>query len=194
MSIPYVIEKGPGDQERSYDLYSRLLKDRVVFIKGVFDQEMADAVVAQLLFLETMDSTEDIRMYINSPGGQINAMYAIFDTMQYITPDIVTIGIGQCASAASFILAGGTKGKRFALNNCMHMLHEFSSGAEGKFNDIKNSYDHMAKLYEKMAKNYVEFTGQKLSKIKQCMQRDFYMSSEEAKSFGLIDEVLYKRA
>lgn len=193
MGIPYVIEKGPKDQERVYDLASRLLKDRIIFVKGVFNQEMADSIVAQLLFLESSDPSEDIRMYINSPGGEISAMYAIYDTMCYIAPDISTIAMGTCASAASFILASATKGKRFALPNVNIMVHEMSGGADGKFNDIKNSYEHMTKLYEKMALHYVEFTGQKLSKIKQCMQRDFFMSSEEAKNFGLIDEVLYKR-
>ena len=194
MSVPYVIEKGPGDQERVYDLYSRLLKDRIIFIKGVFNQEMADSVVAQLLFLESVDPTEDIRIYINSPGGEINALYAIYDTMCYIRPEVSTIAVGVCASAASFVLAAGQKGKRFALPNSEVMIHEFSGGAGGKFNEIKNNYDHMIKLYEKMAKHYVEFTGQKLHKIKKDMEKDFYMSAEEAKAYGLIDEVLYKRS
>ena len=192
--MPYVIERGPKNEERTYDLPSRMLKDRIIFVRGIFCPDMADSVVAQLLFLETSDPDEDIRMYINSPGGEISAMYAIYDTMNYIKAPITTIAMGTCASAASFILAAGAKGKRFALPNCEVMIHELSGGQGGKFNEIKNAYEHTIKLYEKMAKHYVEFTGQKLSKIKQDMQRDFYMSSEEAKAYGLIDEVLYKRA
>ncbi len=194
MSMPYVIEKGPKDQERMYDLPSRMLKDRIIFVKGEFRQEMADSIVAQLLFLETSDPEEEIRMYVNSPGGEISAMYAIYDTMNYIRSPISTIAMGVCASAASFILASGTKGKRFALPNTEVMIHELSTGNQGKFNDIKLAFEHSQKLYEKMAKHYVEFTGQKLSKVKQDMQRDFYMNAEEAKEYGLIDEVLYKRA
>jgi ATP-dependent Clp protease, protease subunit len=193
MSMPYVIEKGPKDQERMYDLPSRMLKDRIIFVKDVFNQSMADSIVAQLLFLETADPEEDIRMYINSPGGEISALYAIYDTMNYIKPDISTIAMGTCASAASFILAAGTKGKRFALPNCEVMIHELSGGNGGKFNDMKNTFEHTIKLYEKMAKHYVEFTGQKLSKVKRDMERDYFMSAEEAKEYGLIDEVLYKR-
>lgn len=189
MTIPYVIEKGPGDSERTYDLYSRMLKDRIIFIKGVFDQNMSDATVAQLLFLESQDPDEDIRMYINSPGGMVTSMYAIYDVMQYIKPDIVTVGMGQCASAGSFILAAGTKGKRYALTNTEVMIHELSTGAEGKAGDVRNAYRHMEHLYEKMAKHYVGFTGQRLNKVKKDMERDFFMSATEAKEYGLIDEV-----
>jgi ATP-dependent Clp protease protease subunit len=193
MGIPYVIEKGKNDQERSYDIWSRLLLDRIIFVRGEFCQEMADSIVAQLLFLETSDPEEDIRMYISSPGGEVNSMYAIYDVMTYVKPDISTIAIGTCASAASFILAAGQKGKRFALPNVDIMVHELSGGTGGKFNDIKNHFAHTTKLYDKMAVHYSEFTGQKLSKIKTDMQRDYFMSSEEAKTYGLIDEVLYKR-
>lgn len=191
--IPYVIEKGVNDQERSYDLYSRLLKDRIIFVRGEFCQEMADSIVAQLLFLESSDSKEEIRMYISSSGGEVNSMYAIYDTMCYITSSISTIAIGTCASAASFILASGEKGKRFALPNVDIMIHELSGGTGGKFNDIKNHFEHTTKLYDKMAAHYSEFTGQKLSKIKTDMQKDYFMTSEEAKTYGLIDEVLYRR-
>jgi ATP-dependent Clp protease protease subunit len=193
MGIPYVIEKGKNDQERSYDLWSRLLKDRIVFVRGEFCQEMADSIVAQLLFLESSDPEEEIRMYISSPGGEVNSMYAIFDVMSYIKPIISTIAIGTCASAASFILASGEKGKRFALPNVDIMVHELSGGTGGKFNDIKNHFAHTTKLYDKMAVHYSEFTGQKLAKIKRDMERDYFMSAEEAKEYGLIDEVLYKR-
>lgn len=192
--IPYVIERGPKDQERVYDLYSRLLKDRIVFIRGPFNQDMADSVVAQLLFLETSDPTEDIRLYINSPGGQVDAMYAIYDVMNYVTPDIVTVGIGHCASAASFILAAGTKGKRYALPNTEIMIHELSTGTQGKAGDVRNYVKHMERLYDKMAKHYVGFTGQKLAKIKKDMERDFFMYAEEAVGYGLIDEVHESRS
>lgn len=194
MSIPFVIEKGPNDQERVYDLYSRLLRDRIIFIKGEFNQEMADAVVAQLLFLESSDSDSDIYIYINSPGGHITALYAIFDVMQYINPDIVTVGMGMCASAASFILAAGTNGKRFALPNTEVMIHELSGGFQGKAQEMFNKIEHTKKLYDKMAKHYVNFTGQKLAKIKADMKKDFYMSAEEAKDYGLIDKIHAKRS
>ena len=189
MTIPYVVEKGPGDQERVYDLYSRLLKDRVIFIRGVIDQHTADSIVAQLLFLESSDNETDISMYINSPGGEISAMYAIFDTMNYIKPDVTTMGLGTCASAASFLLAAGAKGKRFALKNSQIMIHELSGGTQGKAGDIRNHYKHIEGLYEKMAKQYVKMTGQKIVKVKKDMERDFYMSSEEAVTYGLIDKV-----
>lgn len=193
MSIPYVVEPNERGDERTYDLYSRLLKDRIVFIKGHIVSEMADAVVAQLLFLETRDSDTDINMYIHSEGGEVNAMYAMFDVMQYIKPDIRTIGMGQCASAASFLLAAGTKGKRMALPNTDVMIHELSGGTQGKFNDMLIHHEYVKKLYDKMAKNYVEFTGQPLKKIKADMQRDFHMSAEEALEYGLIDKVIEKR-
>ncbi len=193
MGIPYVIEQGPNNQERSYDLFSRLLKDRIIFIRGGIGEGYADAVVAQLLFLESDSPEEDIYMYINSPGGLINEMYGIYDAMSYVKSDIITMGYGQCASAGSFLLAAGTKGKRYVLPNVNIMIHELAGGSSGKFNDIKNSYKHMEKVYEKMAKHYVEFTGQNLDKIKNDMERDFYMSAEEAKEYGLIDEIQYNR-
>lgn len=189
MSIPYVIEKGPNDQERVYDLYSRLLKDRIIFIRGEFNDDMADAVVAQLLFLESFDSDQDITMYINSPGGSVISMYAIYDVMNYIKTDIVTVGIGSCASAASFILAAGTKGKRFALPNIDIMVHELSTGTQGKAGDIRNYVKKMELLYERMARHYSEFTGQDINKIKKDMERDYYMTAEEAKDYGLIDAI-----
>jgi ATP-dependent Clp protease protease subunit len=193
MSVPYVIEKGPNNQERVYDLFSRLLKDRIIFIRGVFNSEMADTVVAQLLFLESDSPTKDIYMYINSPGGEVSSLYSIFDTMNYIKNDIVTMGMGTVASAAAFILSSGTKGKRYALPNAEIMIHELSSGLHGKYGDMKNDFKHTESLYNKMAKHYVELTGQKLSKVKHDMERDYYMSSEEAKSYGLIDKIQYSR-
>jgi len=191
--IPYVIEKGDKGEERVYDLFSRLLKDRIIFVNGGFTSEMADSVVAQLLFLEAKDSTEDIFMYINSPGGLIRAMYAIYDTMNYVKPDIVTVGYGMVMSAGSFILAAGTKGKRFCLPNTSIMIHELSAGTKGKFNDLKIEYEELQKEYDRMAKDYVKMTGQKLAKIKADMERDFFMTAVEAKKYGLIDKVEEKR-
>lgn len=193
MAIPYIIEKGPNNQERSYDLFSRLLKDRIVFIRGPIRDGFADAVVAQLLFLESDSPEKDIYMYINSPGGLISEMYGIYDAMQYVKPDINTMGYGQCMSAGSFLLAAGTKGKRFALPNADIMIHELAGGADGKYHEIRNSVKHMEVLYENMAKQYVEFTGQKLSKVKKDMERDNFMTAQEAKDYGLIDEIQYNR-
>lgn len=191
--IPYVIEKNDKDGERSYDLFSRMLKDRIIFVNGEFNPGMADAIVAQLLFLEADNPDEDIYMYINSPGGHITAMYAIYDTMQYIKPDIVTIGYGSVCSAGSFILAAGTKGKRYALPNTDIMLHELAGGHSGKFGDMKNSYLKTEKLHAKMAKHYVALTGQKLTKIKKDMERDHWLDAKEATAYGLIDKVEERR-
>jgi ATP-dependent Clp protease protease subunit len=193
MSIPYVIEKGPNNSEKMYDLYSRLLKDRIIFIRGEIVEGFADAVVAQLLFLESASKEKDIYMYINSPGGLLNEMYGIYDAMCYIKPDIVTLGYGRCMSAGSFLLAAGTKGKRYALPNTNIMIHELSSGTGGKFHEMKNHYKHVEKRYELMAKYYVQFTGQKLARIKKDMKFDNYMSAEEAKDYGLIDDIQYNR-
>ncbi len=193
MTVPYVIEKGKNNQEHSYDLYSRLLKDRVIFIRGEFDSTLADAVTAQLLFLESQDSKKDIYMYINSPGGRVDAMFSIFDTMNYIKPDVCTLAYGTAASAGSFILAAGTKGKRFVLKNADVMIHELSGGAGGKFHDMEVDFDHAKMQYEKMTKYYAKFTGKTLRKIKEDMKRDFYMTAEEAVKYGLVDEVQEKR-
>ena len=191
--IPFVIEKNDKDGERAYDLYSRLLKDRIIFVTATFDQDMSDAIVAQLLFLEADDPDKEIYMYINSPGGRVTSMYSIYDTMKYVKPDIVTIGYGQCCSAGSFILAAGTKGKRYALPNTDIMIHELSSGTEGKMHDMRSRFAHTEKLYDKMAKHYVEMTGQRLNKIKKDMEIDHWLSAEEAKKYGIIDKVEYKR-
>lgn len=191
--VPYVIEQGKDNQERVYDLFSRLLKDRIVFIRDEFNQNMADSVVAQLLFLESNDPDTDIYLYINSPGGHLTSMFAIYDVMNYIKPDVVTVGFGQCCSAGSFILTAGTKGKRYALPNTEIMLHELSTGYSGKYNDIKNYVKHTDYQYEKMSRMYHEITGQPLDRIKKDLERDFFMSPEEAKEYGLIDEIHFKR-
>jgi len=193
MSIPYIIEQGPNNRERAYDLYSRLLKDRIIFIKGGIDSGFADPIVGQMLFLESDSAEKDIYMYINSPGGILDEMYAIYDVMKYIKPDIVTVGYGKCMSAASFLLAAGTKGKRYALPNTDIMIHELSGGTGGKYHDMKNHIKHIDHQYEKMANDYVKFTGQTLNKIKKDMKIDYFMSAEEAKEYGLIDEIQYTR-
>lgn len=189
MIVPYVIENDQNG-ERSYEIYSKLLMDRIVFIQGEFTEELANVVVAQLLYLHSSDPEKDIYMYINSPGGRIDAMFAIYDTMQYISPDINTVGIGTVASAGSFILAAGTKGKRSALPNTSIMVHELSSGTSGKARDIFNDLENIKKLYEKLSRYYSQFTGQKITKIKKDLQRDFFMTPEEALKYGLIDEVI----
>jgi len=191
MSLPYIIEESDkGD--KTYEIYSRLLRDRIIFIQGEFNSDMANGVVAQLLYLQSDNAEKDIYMYINSPGGAISSMYAIYDVMNYVTPDINTVGIGTVASAGSFILAAGTKGKRSCLENTEVMVHELSSGMQGKANDLFVAVDHTKKLYEKMAKHYVEFTGQKLSKVKKDMQRDHFLNSKESLAYGLIDQVVTK--
>jgi ATP-dependent Clp protease protease subunit len=187
MSVPYVIEQD-GDNERVYDLYSRLLKDNIIFIRGIINQDLADSVVAQLLFLDSTND-DDINMYINSPGGEITAMYSIYDTMGYVKSDIVTLGIGQCCSAGSFLLAAGKKGKRSVLPNTNVMLHELSGGYQGKAGDMRNHHRHIETLYEQMAKQYVKMTGQKLTRIKTDMERDFFLSSAEAVKYGIVDKV-----
>jgi len=193
MTVPYVIEPIKDGQERTYDLYSRMMKDRIVFIRGMFDDDMANSITAQLLFLESIDDEKDIYMYINSPGGLITSMYAIYDVMNYIKPDISTIAYGQAGSAASFILAAGTKNKRYALPNCCIMIHELSSGNEGKFHSMENNFNYTRIQYERMAKHYSKFTGKSLSKIKKDMKLDYFMSAEEAKDYGLIDMIHDKR-
>lgn len=187
--LPYIIEESDkGD--KTYEIYSRLLKDRIIFIQGPFDDGMANGIVAQLLYLQSDNKEKDIYMYINSPGGNITSMYAIYDTMNYIKPDISTVGIGQVCSAGSFILAAGTKGKRQLLENTEVMIHELSGGTQGKYNDMINDMEKATRLYEKMAKQYVKFTGQKFDKIKKDMHRDNWMSSEEALKYGLVDKVI----
>lgn len=191
--VPYVIEPH-GEGERTYDLYSRMLKDRIIFLKGKFSRDMADIVVAQLLFLETLDKNSDIYMYINSPGGEVSSMYAIFDTMNYVKPDIVTLAYGDAASAAAFILAAGTPGKRYALQNSEIMIHELATGMEGKAKDLRNYWKRGERLYDKMAKDMSMLTGQKLSKVKVDMELDYFMSSQEAKDYGIIDEIQITRS
>lgn len=193
MNVPYVIEKGPKDTERMYDLYSRLLKDRIIFLRGEFSDEMADIVVPQLLFLESADPEKDIFMYINSGGGSITAMYAIHDAMQYIKPDVCTLAYGHAASAASFILMAGAKGKRFALPNTEIMIHEMAAGFQGKAKDMRNTWKNLDKLDQKLNADLAKYTGQPLKKIEKDVKLDHFMSAEEAVEYGIIDAVHYKR-
>lgn len=187
--IPTVIEN-EGRYERAYDIYSRLLKDRIIFLGSEVDQATSNSIIAQLLFLQAQDSKKDIYFYINSPGGSVYDALAIYDTMQYVSNDIQTVGIGVQASAAAFLLSSGTKGKRFALPNSTVMIHQPSSGTRGKVTDqeidLRESLRIKKLLQDIMAKN----TGQKATRIHEDMERDYYMTSQEAKKYGLIDAVI----
>lgn len=193
MGTPYVIE-GSGNKEKSYDLFSRLLKDRIIFIGKEFTDDLANSVVAQLLFLESDNSDKDITIYINSSGGLVSAELAIFDTMRYIKPDISTICIGHAASAAAFILASGTKGKRYALRNSRIMLHQISGGTHGHIEDMKIRVNEAEVLNTIMLKELASITGHPVKKILKDLDRDCYMSAEESKRYGLIDKVFTSRS
>ena len=189
--VPYVIEQ-TSRGERSYDIYSRLLKDRIIFLGEEVNDVSASVIVAQLLFLEAEDPEKDIHLYINSPGGSVTAGMAIYDTMQFIKCDVSTTRIGMAASMGAFLLAGGAKGKRYALPNAEIMIHQPSGGAQGQATDIKIVADHILKTRTKLNKILAENTGQDLSVIEVDTERDNYMSAEEAKAYGLIDEVIIK--
>jgi len=189
--VPYVIEQ-TSRGERSYDIYSRLLKERIIFLGEEVTDVTANIVVAQLLFLEADDPEKDIQLYINSPGGSIAAGMAIYDTMQYIKCDVSTVGIGIAASMGAFLLAGGKKGKRFALPNAEVMIHQPSGGARGQASDIKIVADHIIKTREKLNQILAKNTGQPIDVIRLDTERDNFMSAEEAKSYGMIDEVIEK--
>jgi len=189
--VPYVIERG-RDGERSYDIYSRLLKDRIVFIGSAINDQVANSVVAQLLFLEKEDSTKDIIMYVNSPGGSVYAGLAIIDTMNYIKPDIATIAIGTAASMGTMILSSGAKGKRFALENSTIHIHQPLGGAEGQASDIAISAKEILRIKELLKDMIVKQTGQKSEKVEKDMDRDFFMTTKEAKDYGLIDKIITK--
>ena len=189
--IPYVIEQ-TGRGERSYDIYSRLLKDRIIMLSGEVNDAVASSIVAQLLFLEAQDPDKDIYFYINSPGGVITSGLSIFDTMNYIKSDIVTICIGQAASMGAFLLASGTKGKRYALPHARIMIHQPSGGAQGQSTDIQIQAQEIQRLKDTLNEILAEKTGKKPKAIEKDTERDNFMSSEEAKSYGLIDKVLTK--
>ena len=190
--VPIVVEQSSRG-ERSYDIYSRLLKDRIVFVTGPIDDNMANVVIAQLLFLESEDPDKDIHLYINSPGGSVTAGMAIYDTMQYIKCDIETICIGMAASMGSFLLTGGTKGKRLALPNSEIMIHQPLGGAQGQATEIQIAADHILKTRQKLNQILAENTGQPLEVINADTERDNFMTAEEAKAYGLIDEVIKSR-
>lgn len=187
--IPMVVEKSPQG-ERAYDIYSRLLKDRIIFIGSPINDDVANAVIAQLLFLESENSKEDIKMYINSPGGQVTSALAIYDTMQYVKAPVETICMGMAASAASLLLAAGAKGKRMALPNAEVMIHQVLGGAQGQATEIDIQARHILKTRDRLNKILAKHTGQKLSKIELDTERDYYMSAEEALKYGIIDKVI----
>ncbi len=190
--VPMVVET-TNRGERAYDIYSRLLKERIIFLTGAVHDEVASLVCAQLLFLESENPNKDISFYINSPGGVVTSGLAIYDTMRYIRPDVSTVCIGQAASMGSLLLCAGSKGKRYALPNSRVMIHQPSGGAQGQASDIEIQAREILKLRERLNNMYVEHTGNDLEKIEKAVDRDTFMSAEEAKDFGLVDEVVLER-
>jgi ATP-dependent Clp protease protease subunit len=189
--VPYVVEQS-GNGERSYDIYSRLLKDRIIMLTGEINDTVASSVVAQLLFLESEDPDKDIYLYINSPGGVVTAGMAIYDTMQYIKPDVSTICVGQAASMGSLLLTAGAKGKRFALPNARIMIHQPLGGARGQSTDIQIQAQEMQRTRDMINKVLADHTGQDLDKINTDTERDNFMSAEEAVVYGLVDKVIVR--
>lgn len=189
--IPYVIEK-TGRGERSYDIYSRLLKDRIILLSGEIHDELASSIVAQLLFLEAEDPQKDIYLYINSPGGVITSGMSIYDTMNYVRPEVCTICIGQAASMGAFLLSCGAKGKRYSLPNSRIMIHQPLGGAKGQATDIQIQAQEILRLKSTLNEILSSNTGQSVEKIAQDTERDFFMSAKEAQEYGLIDKVLEK--
>ncbi len=189
---PIVIEQTPRG-ERSYDIYSRLLKDNIIFLGTAIDDNVANAVVAQMLFLESEDPDKDIQIYINSPGGSVTAGLAIYDTMQFVKNDIVTYCVGQAASMGALLLCAGTKGKRFSLPNSRIMIHQPSGGAQGQASDIEITFKEIQRLKETLSEIIAKHTGQPLKKLIKDMDRDYFMGPEEALQYGLVDKVLSER-
>ena len=189
--VPYVVEQS-GNGERSYDIYSRLLKDRIIMLTGEINDTVASSVVAQLLFLESEDPDKDIYLYINSPGGVVTAGMAIYDTMQYIKPDVSTICVGQAASMGSLLLTAGAKGKRFALPNARIMIHQPLGGARGQSTDIQIQAQEMQRTRDMINKVLADHTGQNLDKINTDTERDNFMSAEDAVTYGLVDKVIVR--
>ena len=190
--VPIVVEQSSRG-ERAFDIYSRLLKDRIIFIGGEINDAVADLVVAQLLFLESEDPEKDISVYINSPGGVITSGMAIYDTMQYIKPDVSTICLGQAASMGAFLLCAGAKGKRYALPNARIMIHQPMGGAHGQASDIEIQAQEILRMKEMLNKILADRTGKSLKEIKKDTERDYFMSAFEAKEYGLIDEVVQRK-
>jgi ATP-dependent Clp protease protease subunit len=187
--VPMVVEQ-TGQGERSYDIYSRLLKDRIIFIGTEVDDEVANLVVAQLLFLQTEDPKRDVSLYINSPGGSVTAGLAIYDTMQFLTCDVATYCLGMAASMGSFLLAAGTRGKRFALPNSDIMIHQVSGGAQGAASDVERTVEWMFRTKARIIRLLAHHTGNTEDQIRRDSDRDFWMSAEEAKEYGIVDEVV----
>jgi ATP-dependent Clp protease protease subunit len=193
MLVPIVIDQ-TGNGERSYDIFSRLLEDRVVFLNGEVNNQSANLVIAQLIFLEAKDPTKDISLYINSPGGSVTDGFAIFDTMNYLKCDVSTICVGLAASMGAFLLAAGAKGKRFALPNSEIMIHQPLGGTQGQATDIAIQAEHILKLKKQLTKILAQNCGQPLEKVSNDCERDCYMGAAEAKEYGLIDKVFTKRS
>lgn len=190
--IPTVIEKTQYG-ERAYDIYSRLLKERIIFVGGPINDGLANAVIAQLLFLQTQDPKADIQLYINSPGGSVTAALAMYDTMQFVKPDISTICIGVAASAAAVLLAAGAKGKRFTLPNSEVLIHQIMSGVEGQATEILIAARHIEKLKSRLDDILAKHTGQSAEKISKDTDRDYWMTAEEAKKYGIVDEIIKRK-
>lgn len=190
--IPMVLER-EGNTERSYDLYSRLLKDRIIWVQGAVEPAMANIIKAELLFLESEDPDTDITMYIDSPGGEVTTGLGIYDTMQYIKPDVSTICVGMAASMGSLLLMGGAKGKRYALPHAEIMIHQPSGGAQGKESDVEIQYKQLQKCKEMLTNLYVKHTGHSYEELLKDMDRDHFMTPEEAKEYGLIDQIIEHR-
>ena len=191
--VPMVVEQS-NKGERAYDIYSRLLKERIIFLTGQINDNVASLITAQLLFLEAEDPKKEIYLYINSPGGLVTAGLGIYDTMQYIKPDISTLCIGQAASMGSFLLAAGTKGKRFSLPNSRVMVHQPSAGFQGQVTDIEIHANEVSSLKKRLNEIYSKHTGKSVDEVKAALERDNFMTAEVAKEFGLIDEVVEKRS
>ncbi|MBI2005035.1 ATP-dependent Clp endopeptidase proteolytic subunit ClpP [Patescibacteria group bacterium] len=186
--VPMVVEKSPYG-ERAFDIYSRLLKDRIIFLGGPIEDNTANLIIAQLLFLASEDAKKDIQLYINSPGGSVTATLAMLDTINYIKPDVATVCVGIAASGAAILLAGGTHGKRFALPNAEVMIHQPWGGAQGQATDIEITAKHIIATRERLNKLLAKATGQPLDKIEKDVERDYFMSAEEAKKYGVIDDI-----
>ena len=189
--VPTVIEK-TGHYERAYDIYSRLLKDRIIFLGEPITDHVANIIIAQFLFLDAESKNKDIKFYINTPGGSVTSGMAVYDTMQYVKSDVITICVGMAASMGATLLAAGTKGKRFALPNSEVMIHQVMGGAEGQASDIKIRAEHIIKVKARLNKILAKHTGQKFAKIEEDTDRDRFMTAEEAKKYGIIDKIIVK--
>ncbi len=187
--IPTVIEKS-GYGERAYDIYSRLLKDRIIFLGGPIDDVVANSIIAQLLFLDSQNSKEDIKLYINSPGGVVTSALAIYDTMQYVKADVSTICIGMAASAAALLLTAGKEGKRIVLPNGEIMIHQVMGGAQGQATDVAIHADHILRIKKKLNEIMARHTGQPVSKVEKDTERDYFMTADEAKKYGIVDKII----